>query len=443
MDVVKLLEDAAQQRSPLSSVRAGHVISLIHDDQVQPIVGIATRYGRFVEDVCAIATKEPMAEPWFRVRLERSGSTLVHEYGQAEETRAILLINYQGSTGTPLCQERARLIQDWIQLSLCVKSAVSPYVSATFDVIWYQRSRSQTHRSIVNPFRCSHFQDRCARLRDPQLPIGGHVRSSVTSGIVGVLLAVLVATSAVAQSARADVSKFLGNWKLNAAKSNVRQSQLSVVKAASGDITVTLQGLSQTTRFDGKERPSVLGSTAIWTETSPRTWKTVYRMANVDNNIDEYSLSADGTTLTMKTTFLVPKRSEQMLAFTRVSGGPGLFGVWKAETIQNDANEFTLSSAEAAHITINWPAWGGSSMMAMDGSEAPVTGDTTAVSPGMTASFKATGVSTFDITLKMNREIVTVAHCSVSADGRTLTLASINAPGTPAEDRSILVYERR
>lgn len=269
------------------------------------------------------------------------------------------------------------------------------------------------------------------------------MRSSAASSIVGVLLAVVVAPSTIAQSARSDLSKFLGHWKLNAAKSNVRQSQLSVVKAASGDITVTLQGLSQTTRFDGKERPSVLGSTATWTETSPRTWRTVYRMANVDNNIDEYSLSADGRTLTMKTTFLVPKRSEQVLAFTRISGGPGLFGVWKAETIQNDANEFTLTSTDAAHVTISWPAWGGSSTMALDGSEAPVTGDPTAVAPGMTASFKSTGASTFDITLKMNREIVTVARCSVSADGGTLTLESINAPGTPGEDHSTLVYERR
>lgn len=269
------------------------------------------------------------------------------------------------------------------------------------------------------------------------------MRSFAASCAAALLTVLVVTASLAAQPARPDVRKFLGTWKLNTAKSNIKQSQLSVTKAASGDITVTLQGLVQTTRFDGKERPSVMGSTAIWTETSPRSWKTVYRMANVDNNIDEYSLSPDGKTLTMKTTFLVPKRSEQTMVFTRVSGGPGLLGVWKAETVQNDANEFAIASSDGAHVTVTWPAWGGTSTMTPDGTDAPVTGDPTAVAPGTTSSFKVTGPNSFDVTLKMNRETFSLGHCTLSADGKTLTMEGINAPGTQHEDRATFVYERR
>ena len=137
------------------------------------------------------------------------------------------------------------------------------------------------------------------------------------------------------------------------------------------------------------------GSTAIWTETGPRSWRTVYRMANVDNNIDQYTLSADGKTLTLKTEFLVPQRSEQTITYSRVSGGPGVVGVWKTETLKNDTNEFALSSTDGAHVTITWPMWGGTAIAPIDGAEVAVTGPPTAIAAGTRASFRLTGKTTF------------------------------------------------
>ena len=55
-----------------------------------------------------------------------------------------------------------------------------------------------------------------------------------------------------------------------------------------------------------------------WTETGPRSWRTVYKIGNVDNNIDNYTLSADNQNLTMTTDVLVPTKSRQTMTFAGV-----------------------------------------------------------------------------------------------------------------------------
>ena len=89
---------------------------------------------------------------------------------------------------------------------------------------------------------------------------------------------------------------FLGRWKFNPARSDLQTTRLVFTQAASGEMTMTMQGITYTFRIDGTERPSPLESTATWTQTGPRTWRTVYRMAKTDNNIDTYTLSEDGKT---------------------------------------------------------------------------------------------------------------------------------------------------
>jgi hypothetical protein len=265
--------------------------------------------------------------------------------------------------------------------------------------------------------------------------------------MVGILFALLftMAAGIGAQTPVAQASglRFLGRWKFNAAKSDVKSSQLTFTQTASGDIAMTVQGLSQTFRIDGKERPAVLGSTAIWTQSGARSWRTVYRMANVDNNIDQFTLAEDGNSLRMKTEFLIPKRSEQTLTFTRVSGGPGLMGVWKTETIQNDGNEFEMRSQDGRVVTIHWLSWGGTAVAPVDGTEVPVTGPPTAVAPGQLVSLKVTRPNAFDLVQKMNGAVISTAHYIVSPDGRTLTVDVISGSVGATQDRVKLVFEKR
>jgi len=234
---------------------------------------------------------------------------------------------------------------------------------------------------------------------------------------------------------------FLGRWKLNPAKSDLQTTRFVFDGAASGDITMRAQGLTQTFRIDGKERPGVMGSMMTWTQTGPRSWKTVYRMAGVDNNIDQYTLSEDGKTLTMYTEFLVPVRSEQTMTFTRLSGGPGLMGTWQTRTLQGDAS-LEMTSTDGKRVSIYWLPFGGRALAPTDGTEVPVTGPPTIVAPGMTVSLKVTGLRTFDLAMKDKGTNLTSGRFTVAPGGKTMTVETIAGPPGPSQERSKAVFEK-
>jgi hypothetical protein len=260
--------------------------------------------------------------------------------------------------------------------------------------------------------------------------------------LMGVLSLAGSASVVSAQATAQQPLPFLGRWKMNAAKSDLQTTRLVFTRAASGDITMTIQGTTQTFRMDGKERPGMLGSTTIWTETGPRSWRTVYRMANADNNIDQYTLSEDGKALTMRTEFLLPTRSEQTMTFTRVSGGPGLMGTWQTKTLQNSDTFIEMSSTNGKRVDVNW-SFGGRATAPIDGTEVPVTGPPTSVAPGMTASLKVTGSRSFDLSMKMNGANVATGTFVVSAEGKTMSVDSLFGPPGPAQERAKTIFEKQ
>jgi hypothetical protein len=234
---------------------------------------------------------------------------------------------------------------------------------------------------------------------------------------------------------------FIGRWKLNAAKSDLTTTRLVFATSPAGDITMTMQGLSQTFRIDGKERPGMMGSTALWTETGPRSWRTVYRMARVDNNIDNYTLSADGQTLTMTTDFLVPTKSWQTMTFARISGRPGLMGTWQTKSLQGDS-WLELTAADGARVSVHWLPLDGTAVVTPDGKEAPITGPPASVAPGMTAALKVTGPRTFDLSMKMNGADTAVGRFTVAADGKSMTVNSTFGPVGPAQEHATATYDK-
>jgi len=116
----------------------------------------------------------------------------------------------------------------------------------------------------------------------------------------------------------------------------------------------------------------------------------VYRLAGKDNNIDTFTLSPDGKTLTMRTERFVPTHAVETTTFMRASGGSGLVGVWQTKSVENVDFQMTLASADATQVTITW-SWGGTAQVPIDGRHVPVKGASTAVGPGMMVSFKLAG----------------------------------------------------
>ena len=133
-------------------------------------------------------------------------------------------------------------------------------------------------------------------------------------------------------------------------------------------------------------------------------------MAKVDNNIDNYTLSADGQSLTMTTDILVPTKTRQTMTFTRVSGGPGLMGTWQTKSVQPGDNWIELTAADGARVKVYWFPLDGTAVVTPDGKEAPIKGPAASVGPGMTAALKVTGPRTFDLSMKMNGANIAVGQ---------------------------------
>ncbi len=257
------------------------------------------------------------------------------------------------------------------------------------------------------------------------------------------LTVALSTATIVAQTSGAPSSwTFLGTWKFNAAKSDVQTTRMTFKQASSGEMTMIFSGLSYPFRIDGKERPAVMGSSAIWTETGPRSWKTVYRMAGADNNIDTLTLSADGKTLTVKTERFVPKHAVETLTLTRVSGGAGLVGEWQTKSVENVDFQMTLASADPKQVAITW-SWGGAAVAPIDGRDVPVKGAPTAVGAAMTVAFKLIGPNAFDLTLKDNSRQIYLAHYVIAGDGRVMSADVLNGPPGPGQERTKVVLDKQ
>lgn len=236
--------------------------------------------------------------------------------------------------------------------------------------------------------------------------------------------------------------RFLGRWKANSAKSDMKGSVITFTAAASGEMTISYQGTKATFKIDGQERPAPLGTMTAWTQTGPRNWRTVWKMAGTVNNIDTWALSADGKTLTMDTEYLLPKAMRATAVFTRQSGGPGLPGVWKAETVQTDALELEMTAKDARTIQVAMLSVGGTATTRIDGTAAPMTGPATMVPPGMTVAVKVIDNNSFDLTVRMDGKRLSTARYKVSADGRSMVADAIGSPDSTPE-KATFVFDRQ
>jgi hypothetical protein len=258
------------------------------------------------------------------------------------------------------------------------------------------------------------------------------------------LAAAVAAVFVAAVGAQAPDGAFLGTWKVNQAKCDISQMRLAFTQEPSGEMTMTIQGTSYDFRMDGQPHPAPFSSTATWTQTGPRTWRTLYRINNTDNNVDNYTLSEDGRTLTMRTVLLVPARSEQTMMFTRVGNGDGLIGTWQGRSLQAAAEQtMTLTAADGGKIRLHLMPIDASALLSPHGADAPVTGPPASIPPGMTLGFKVTGPRTFDLTLRDSGKPIFLQHATLSDDGRTLTVDSVNGPPGPAQDHTNIVYEKQ
>ena len=253
--------------------------------------------------------------------------------------------------------------------------------------------------------------------------------------------ALLLAVLAAAVSLTAADLPWVGQWKINVAKSSFGESTITYAAVGPGEMQWTLDGMTMKFKTDGKDYPDPWGGTSAWKQIDASTWETVDKLKGKVLSSDVKRISADGKTLTVKAKGTRPngKAFENEYVYARVSGGPGLPGKWKTNKVSfSGPSVADISAYETDGLALKVEDWGMTWNAKFDGRDNPVKGPT--VPDGFTVALKRTGPKSFDYVQKQNGKELYKGTWTVSADGKTITVVD-TAVGT--NEKTTSVYDRQ
>lgn len=229
--------------------------------------------------------------------------------------------------------------------------------------------------------------------------------------------ALLLAVCSVSVAFAADAAYF-GKWKLNPAKSQPVTARVSVEKTPSGDYRWDTDGFAYYFRPDGKEYPLPDGGTTLWKSLGANAWSCANRRNGKIST--EYKVTLTGEVLTIVGTS--PQTNGKDITRTnvmkRMSGGPGLPGMWESK-ISPPVATLEISPFGPDGLTMKYPEYKSETSGKFDGKPYPSTG--TADGPKSKTIFRKTGPNSFETTNFIVSQISSVDNISVSTDGKTLT----------------------
>src|SRR6185295_1841563 len=150
--------------------------------------------------------------------------------------------------------------------------------------------------------------------------------SRLTRAFGGMFGSVLVAA---AFTVAAEPS-FSGTWKLNLAKSQLGGVVYTIDKTESGMFHYSGGGFEADFDMSGKENVMPSGVAIIGKELSATSWELTFRMNG--KTVSKSLLTVNGDAMSVKSDITAAdgKTVQWMSTDTRMSGGPGLAGKWKA-----------------------------------------------------------------------------------------------------------------
>jgi hypothetical protein len=251
----------------------------------------------------------------------------------------------------------------------------------------------------------------------------------------------LAALTLSAGSALADDSPFAGNWKLNLQKSQFTGDTFSYTATSTGFKFSNGATVSYDFAIDGKPYPMLADRTTTWTKTPDGGWDTTVKVGDIVLNKSHRTLSADGKKLTMSFTQYKPDgtTSSETDVYERVSGGPGLAGVWRDVQANAASQMLSIATPAPGNFVLSYPSYKQTVSGSTDGGLAPVTGPT--VPPGMMASYTADGPNKWNYSISLKDKVYEKGVMTVSADHKTLTDKNW-IPGKESE-ASIAVYDKQ
>jgi hypothetical protein len=253
--------------------------------------------------------------------------------------------------------------------------------------------------------------------------------------------AVLLAVLAAAVSLTAADLPWVGQWKINVAKSNFGEETTTYADVGAGEIEVTFEGRTWKFKMDGKDYADPLGGTSAWRQMDASSWETVNKLKGKVLSTEVSRLSADGKTLTVVAKGTRPngRAFENTYELTRLSGGPGLPGKWKTSKVTlSGPSLIEITPFETDGLTLRIVDTGATWSAKFDGKDNPVKGVN--IVDGLTIALERTGPTSLGFVQKQNGKETFKGTLTVSADGKAMTSTG-SAAGT--NERTTAVYDRQ
>ena len=234
---------------------------------------------------------------------------------------------------------------------------------------------------------------------------------------------------------------FLGEWKLNAAKSKLIDV-MKVESAAGNKYAFDFgAGSAETIAADGTDQPGIAGTTLSVTIEGPDSWKVIRKKDGRVLLTAFWKLSKDGNTLKDDYTEFGPDGSSSNVKYVyqRTAGTSGFAGTWEgtSETL-NAVIVLKVQAYEGDGLSFINASEGVTKNVKFDGKDYPNAGPNAIAGSASTA--RRVNEDTLEITDKFNGKIMDTRQIRLSADRKTLTM-TVNVPGRREPD--ILVFERQ
>jgi hypothetical protein len=234
---------------------------------------------------------------------------------------------------------------------------------------------------------------------------------------------------------------FVGKWKVNPGKSKLTD-EMKMEAAGANRYVITFQpGAVDTIVIDGSDQPALSGSTLSITAKGPNNWTVVRKKGGRMLLTADWTLSADGKTLTDEFTGYQSDGSKLILHFVyrRTAGSSGLAGTWDSESAQVDsAMEVRIQPYEADGLSIHGPEGQITRNLKFDGNDYPESGPD--APPGLASSGRRVNQRSLELTRKFKGKLIDTQQFELSTDLKTLTLSIILAGEN--KPRNTFVFDR-
>jgi hypothetical protein len=234
---------------------------------------------------------------------------------------------------------------------------------------------------------------------------------------------------------------FVGKWKVNPGKSKLTD-EMKVEAAGANKYVITFQpGAVDTIVVDGSDQPALSGSTLSITAKGPNNWTVVRKKDGRMLLSADWTLSADGKTLTDDFTGYQSDGSKSTTHFVyqRTAGSSGFAGTWDSDNAKPDAAmKLQIQAYQADGLSIDDPELQINRSLKFDGNEYPDSGPD--APPGLTSSGHRVNEHSLEIVRKYKGKLIDTQQFELSTDLKTITLRVI-LPGEN-KPRNTFVFDR-